>query len=196
MVQLADQKSTTTESSKAVKSTSPTRATQWSSRRIPCTSCSTTSLTVFSAQTGGPSRGVSSVHNWIFYTGRQNFNLIAYDLRSVSSKSEPSKVPAAEFLNIDGIADIGAYSVKLFVLTPSSLIRIHVSDKLEVEDRISTVFSKKTLVDNRVMTVTSNKLFISGRDSKNMNNYIAVYTHEFQEALDDVYYFKNQSRSC
>jgi hypothetical protein len=134
------------------------------------------------------------VHSWIFYTGRQNFNLIAYDLKSLSSKSEPSKVPAAEFLNIDGIADIGAYSVKLFILTPSSIIRIHVSDKLEVEDRVSTSFCKKSLVDNRVMTVTSSRLFVSGRDAKNQNNYIAVYTHEFQEALDDVYYFNNQSR--
>jgi hypothetical protein len=143
---------------------------------------------------GGPSRGVASIQNWIFFTGRQNFNLIAYDLRSVSSKSEPSKAPSAEYLNIDGIADIGAYSIKLFILTPSSIIRIHVSEKLEVEDRVSTVFSKKSLTENRVMTVTSNRLFISGRDPKNLLNYIAVYTHEFQEALDDVYYFKDQSR--
>ncbi len=149
--------------------------------------------TVVSSHRGGPSRGVASVQNWIFYTGRQNFNLVAYDLRSVTSKSEPSKMPAAELLNIDGIADIGAFSVKLFILTPSSVIRVHVSDKLEVEDRVSTVLSKKSLVDNRVMTVSSNRLFISGRDTKNLNNYIAVFTHEFHEALDEVYYFKNQS---
>ena len=121
-----------------------------------------------------------------------NFNLIAYNLRGVDHKVSNNKAPSAEILDIDGIADLGSSNGKLFILRPSSMVKIEVSDTLEVLETITTKYKSQQLEDNRVLAVTLSKLYVSGRIFKEKKNYIAIYNHSFEEVMKEIFWFKNQ----